>query len=54
MTPKELVSGNIDLVSLPDICVRVQAMTEDPDCTSADLGKVISQDIALKFVKIGQ
>ncbi len=47
MTPKELVSGNIDLVSLPDICVRVQAMTEDPDCTSADIGKVISQDIAL-------
>ncbi|MCK5092090.1 MAG: HDOD domain-containing protein [Gammaproteobacteria bacterium] len=47
LTPQELVSGSIDLVSLPDVCVRVQAMTEDPDSTAAGLGKVISQDIAL-------
>lgn len=47
MTPQELVSGNIDLVSLPDVCVRVQAMTEDPNCTAMGLGKIISQDIAL-------
>jgi len=47
MTPKELVSGNIDLVSLPDVCIRVQSMAEDPECTAAGLGRVISQDIAL-------
>lgn len=47
MTPQELVSGNVDLVSLPEVCIRVQTMTDDPDCTAAGLGKVISQDIAL-------
>lgn len=47
MTPKELVKDNIDLVSLPEVCMRVQSMADDPDCTARELGKVISQDIAL-------
>lgn len=47
MTPQELVADNIDLVSLPEVCMRVQSMADDPDCTAKELGKVVSQDIAL-------
>ncbi len=46
-TPQELVSGVIRLVSLPEVCIRVNEMLEDPNITAADLGKVISQDTGL-------
>ena len=46
-SPQELVSGVIRLVSLPEVCIRVNEMLEDPNITAADLGKVISQDTGL-------
>lgn len=46
-TPQELVSGVIRLVSLPEVCIRVNEMLEDPNVTAADLGKVIAQDTGL-------
>lgn len=46
-TPQELVSGVIRLVSLPEICIRVNEMLEDPNVTAAELGKVIAQDTGL-------
>jgi putative nucleotidyltransferase with HDIG domain len=47
LTPKELVTGSIRLVSLPEVCLRVNEMLDEPSVTAADLGNVISQDTSL-------
>ena len=47
LTPKELVTGSIRLVSLPEVCLRVNEMLDDPTVTASDLGNVISQDTSL-------
>ena len=47
LTPKELVTGSIRLVSLPEVCLRVNEMLDEPSVTAADLGHVISQDTSL-------
>lgn len=47
MTAQELVSGVVRLVSLPEVCIRVNEMLDDPSYNSADIGKVISQDTGL-------
>lgn len=47
MDPKELVTGVVRLVSLPEVCLRVTEMLEDPNTTAADLGRVISRDTSL-------
>ncbi len=51
---KELVSEVSDLVSLPEVCMRVTEMIDDPNSTAESVGKVISQDPALtaKLLKI--
>jgi HD-like signal output (HDOD) protein len=47
MTPEELVSQTADLVSLPDIYIRLKAVVDDPESSMADVAKVVSQDPAL-------
>ena len=47
LTPKELVTGSIRLVSLPEVCIRVNEMLDDPSVTASELGQVISQDTSL-------
>lgn len=47
MTPQELVSGVVRLVSLPEVCIRVNEMMDDPAVNATDIGKVISQDTSL-------
>ncbi|MDH5572162.1 MAG: HDOD domain-containing protein [Gammaproteobacteria bacterium] len=47
MTPEDLVSGVIRLVSLPEICLRVNEMLEDSSTTAQELGAVISRDAGL-------
>ena len=47
LTPKELVTGSIRLVSLPEVCLRVNEMLDEPSVTASDLGNVISQDTSL-------
>lgn len=47
MTPQDLVAHNIDLVSLPEICMEIQLLADSPDATAADLGALISKDPAL-------
>lgn len=47
MHARDLVADNVELVSLPEICIRVQLMAEDPACSAAALGRVISNDPAL-------
>lgn len=44
---KELVDGAIRLVSLPEVCIRINEMLDDPAVTVADLGNVIIQDTSL-------
>lgn len=47
MSAAELIRDHIDLVSLPEVCMQVQAVADDP-CSSADqMGTVIAQDPAL-------
>jgi len=47
MTPSELVSSIGSLVSFPDVYYQVNDMVEDPRCSAADIGEVISRDPAL-------
>lgn len=47
LTPKELVTGSIRLVSLPEVCIRVNEMLDDPSITASELGQIISQDTSL-------
>ncbi len=47
MTPQDLVTGVIRLVSLPEVCIRVNEMMEDPATTAKTLGEVISRDAGL-------
>ncbi|HEB57493.1 MAG TPA: HDOD domain-containing protein [Gammaproteobacteria bacterium] len=47
MTPHDLVTGVIRLVSLPEVCLRVNEMMEDPSTSAKALGQVISRDTGL-------
>ncbi|NOZ37879.1 MAG: HDOD domain-containing protein [Gammaproteobacteria bacterium] len=47
MTPQDLVTGVIRLVSLPEVCLRVNEMMEDPSTSAKELGQVISRDTGL-------
>lgn len=50
MSPSEvtlLVTEVGNLVSLPEVCTRVNEMVDDPSRTAEDIGKVISSDPAL-------
>ncbi|VAX12482.1 HD domain protein [hydrothermal vent metagenome] len=47
MTPQDLVTGVIRLVSLPEVCLRVNEMMEDPATSAKALGQVISRDTGL-------
>ena len=47
LTPKELVTGSIRLVSLPEVCIRVNEMMDEPTVTAAELGQIIIQDTSL-------
>lgn len=42
----ELVQGVGELVSLPQVFVRINKLVEDPDSTTADIAEVVSQDPA--------
>ena len=47
LTPEELVTGTIRLVSLPEVCIRINEMLDDSAITAAELGQVIGQDTSL-------
>jgi HD-like signal output (HDOD) protein len=47
VTPQELVSRNVRLVSLPEVCIQVQALADSPHTTAADIGDVVGKDTAL-------
>lgn len=47
MTPQDLVSRNVRLVSLPEVCIQVQALADSPHTTADDIGEVVGKDTAL-------
>ena len=53
-TPEDLVDQVTTLVSLPEVYVRLSALLDDPDATSADLGEVIRHDpgLATRLLRI--
>jgi HD-like signal output (HDOD) protein len=46
-TPEELISQTTELVSLPDIYVRIKSVIYDPDSTMSDVAAVLSHDPAI-------
>ncbi len=47
MNAEELVKGIEHLVSLPDVCIKVNMMADSPLYSAKDFGEVISQDTDL-------
>ncbi len=46
-SPENLVENVVRLVSLPEVCVRVNELIEDPSVSVTEIGRVIAQDAAL-------
>lgn len=46
-TPEKLVSGVISLISLPEVCQRLQLVLSDPDHDRNTVARLINQDPAL-------
>jgi len=53
-TPEQLVEGISELVSLPEACIRINEMVDDPSYSAEDIGKVISSDpgLTVRILKI--
>ena len=47
LTPQGLVDGIEDLVTLPEVALRIARMVEDPSSSATDIGREISHDAAL-------
>jgi putative nucleotidyltransferase with HDIG domain len=47
VTPQDLVTRNVRLVSLPEVCIQVQALADSPLTTASDIGEVVGKDTAL-------
>ncbi len=53
-TPEELVNDISELVSLPEACIRINEMVDDPTYSAEDIGAVISSDpgLTVRILKI--
>jgi len=47
LTPESLTGGVMDLVTLPDVAMRIARMVDDPNASATDIGREISNDAAL-------
>jgi len=47
VTPQDLVTRNVRLVSLPEVCIQVQALADSSHTTAGDIADVVSKDAAL-------
>jgi putative nucleotidyltransferase with HDIG domain len=47
LTPEELVAGIKDLVTLPEVALRIARLVDDPQSSAADIGREVSHDAAL-------
>lgn len=46
-SPRDLISDNLELISLPELVIKLNQMVEDPRCSANDIANVIMQDVAL-------
>jgi putative nucleotidyltransferase with HDIG domain len=47
LTAEGLAAGIKDLVTLPDVAIRIARMVDDPNSSASDIGREISNDAAL-------
>jgi len=47
LTPEGLVADIKDLVTLPEVALRIARMVDDPNSSASDIGRAISSDAAL-------
>ncbi len=47
ISPRELVSGAVEIAALPEIFLKVNEMIDSPRHSAADIGHIISHDTAL-------
>ena len=47
LTPERLVANIKDLVTLPEVALRIASMVNDPTSSATDIGREISRDAAL-------
>ena len=47
MTPQGLIENIEDLVTLPEVALRIARMVDDPTASASDMGREISHDAAL-------
>ncbi len=54
LTPENLVKDISGLVTLPDVYLRINRLIEDPNSSSADIAKAVSQDASftVKLLKL--
>jgi len=47
ISPRELITGALDLPSLPEVVMRAIELVNDPEASAIDIGRVLSEDSAL-------
>lgn len=47
MHARDLVTDNVQLLSLPEVCLRIQQLAEDPQADMTEFGQLVIQDPAL-------
>lgn len=47
VSPRELITGAIDLPSLPEVVMRAMELVNDPESSAIDIGRVLSEDSAM-------
>lgn len=47
LTAREIVSGTVEVASLPEIFIRINEMVENPHYSASDIGRMISKDPAM-------
>lgn len=47
MQARNLIQDNVQLITLPEVCLRVQQLAEDPHADISEFGQLVTQDPAL-------
>lgn len=47
LTAREIVAGTVEVASLPEICLRVNEMVDNPRYSASDIGRIIGTDPGL-------
>lgn len=46
-TPQDFIGSHVELISLPNIVIRLNQMLDDPDCSAETIGMTIGEDPGL-------